>query len=423
MIEEIKKMFEEPRHKKLYFRVPDDHVFSPEVPSIVIKPERSYFQIRLCELYLRNEREYWSGYIPMEIVVSDFLYDGKNECIPFFVGNQILGEIETHLDGQFVDFRNTRVAGPVPYMGDDVGIFVGLFRLKVSDLLENLFNLLGTITGAFDASILSRYLEIAKPLTQGFSDFFRGQKNDLRFGVRDVFSDQQDGQQQFRQGYLVYVNCPEQMASSEELWVRENRLLKGKSRDKAKSFDSYDYCLLKIEHLETRNDYSKLPFYEIWKETRNLIVDGNMEKANWKRIEMLQSIANSPDLTEEHREQLIAAFEVKFLNIAAQNTDKERKRAGTNTHRGRSVSENPGISLQMAADIADQGNYEDTIVQRLLDLSESWELVTEPEKDEEEPISETINTQLAVLKRIDIGQKPNPIAFADILTKAALYRS
>ncbi|MGD9158599.1 MAG: hypothetical protein PVG39_09345 [Desulfobacteraceae bacterium] len=422
MFELFKQLLREPLHKKLYSRVSDDHILDQGISSTIIKPGNSYFQVRLCELYLRDRREYWSEYIPMGIIVSEFLYNGKTECVPFFVGNQILRNMKEHLDGQYVDFRNTRVAGPIPYIGDDVGLFVGLFRLKVNDLLENIFSMLETIAKSFDSSVLSKYLEIAKPLGQGFSDIFSMRKNDLRFGTRDVFDEQQGGPQQLRQGYLVYANCPEDELTFDHLWVRENRLYQGKDINNISSFRNNDYCLVKLEHLETRNDYSKLPFYDTWKETRKLLFEGQMEKANWKRIEMLQSLANSPDLTEEHREQLIAAFEVKFHHMASKKSIQKHKdttRSGI-SRSGIDTMKNPESSFQMAAQIADLKKYDNSVVQNIMNLKKNWEFIQKAGKNEDEPSDNTINSQLAILRELNIGQYPNPKAIADVLTQTIL---
>lgn len=418
MFDIINKILKQPRHKKLYSRIPDDHIAGSESARSFDKPVGNYFQIRLCELYLRDKREYWFEYNPMGIVVSEFLYDGKRECVPYFVGNQILGELEDYLDGQYVDFRNTRVAGPIPYMGDDVGLFVGLFRIKVNDLMENLFGILENIAKSFDATMLSRYLEISKPLSQGFSDFFKLKKNDLRFGVRDVFNDLTNDPQQMRQGYLVYSNCPENVISLDNLWVNNNQLYYGKTKEKTEPFKDYDYCLVKIEFLPTRNDYIKLPFYDLWKTTRLLLMNDEKEKAKWKRIEMLQSLANCPDLTEEHREKLIGIFELNYLNLLEAKSDKKTRSAEPT--RGGGKSDNVKYSIQKAASLAKKAGYKDSVVKTIKSFSDNWETILNVEAEDNLPTDNTINTQLMALEEIKKRDLPDPKGMADALTQAVL---
>src|SRR5271165_169358 len=208
------------QERKLYFRVPEDHVLDGDFASVSIRPNANYFQIRLAEMYLRDKREYWRDFNPLTISVSDFLYGTKRQNVPFFIGNQLLQNIRPYLDGQYVELRNTRIVGPVPYLGDDVGLFIGLVRVQANDLASKFFKLLETIVKAFDLTSLSRYLEIAEPLGEGLNSLLGMKENELRFGFRDVFTAKDGDSHRFRQGYLACVNCTEQDLSPDILWVK-----------------------------------------------------------------------------------------------------------------------------------------------------------------------------------------------------------
>jgi hypothetical protein len=131
-----------PNVPKFYARVPDDHVLDGELRATEFEAGQAYFELRLLELHLKNRREFLSGYLPFAVSVVEFLYDDRREKVPFFVGNELLRCVEETGRRQPVEFFNTKLAGPIPYMGDDVALFVGLYRARVEDLSEKLFGLL-----------------------------------------------------------------------------------------------------------------------------------------------------------------------------------------------------------------------------------------------------------------------------------------
>ena len=104
------------------------------------------------------------------------------------MSNQILSAVESLVKGQRVEYCNTTVAGPLPYVGDNVCIFVGLFRLAVSDLSKTLFGCIEQIADAFSIPGFSSYLSLAKVVTGVLPDLLGMKNMEFRFGTRDEFS-------------------------------------------------------------------------------------------------------------------------------------------------------------------------------------------------------------------------------------------
>jgi hypothetical protein len=378
-------------------------------------------------MYLRDKREFWLDFNPLTLSVSDFLYDTKRQNIPFFVGNQLLQNIRPYLDGQYVELRNTRIVGPVPYLGDDVGLFIGLVRVQANDLAARFFKLLETVVKAFDLTNLSRYLEIAEPLGEGLNSLLGMKENELRFGFRDVFTAKDGDSHRFRQGYLACVNCTENEQAPETLWIKEGRLFTG-SKDDCQPVAKHDYCLVKIECMEQRSDYSALPFYRLWEGVRILLIEGDTLKARWKKIELLQELANSPDLTDEHRDALIEFFTLKFLAMEEKlrsERSQHRGSKGVSVSRGSSdniIGASPTSSLQEAARTAERANLSKPIVRRLMTLSENWHRIWQAgHLSEDIPLdAELINAQIALIGDLHSVKKPNAQQLADAITLATM---
>lgn len=311
--------------------MPDHHVQGQGAATADFAPDEAYFEIRLAEMHLRDKREYWAGYLPFAIVVSDFLYDGAIRTVPFFVGNRILGEIEREIGGGRVEYLNTRVAGPIPYMGDDVGLFVGLFRAQVDNLAKGLFALVDSMVGVFDVGQVSAYLGLARAVTDHLADLLDLPAVQLRLGTREEI-----GAGTFRSGYLAYVNCPDSELDRQNLWVRDDRLLHGEREAAARAYTKHDFCLVQISHRTERGDYRKLPFHRLWTEAKRLVAQDKIEQADALLPRLMEELAASPDFTTADRFNLQLLFK---SNYEAEVEHRARLRPsagvrGTITRRG-----------------------------------------------------------------------------------------
>ena len=76
-----------------------------------------YFELRLNELFLVDEREWFTTYDPMAVAIAEHRYDGKPAAVPFVVGRRY-SRARAHRLPHGMVFADTRVAGPQPYRGD-----------------------------------------------------------------------------------------------------------------------------------------------------------------------------------------------------------------------------------------------------------------------------------------------------------------
>ncbi len=412
--------------RKLYFRVPGERVLEEGFSSREIQPGKSYFQIRLSEMFLRNKAEYGSGFVPLVVSVNDFIYDDKRREIPFFVGNQLLKSIDTYIKGEHVELRNTRIVGPAPYAGDDVSLFVGLFRVQVDNLAKKLFGFLDNIIGAFGLANLQNYLEIAKQVGDGLGGLMGLSELEMRLGVRDVFGDVENSPNRFREGYLVYVNCPENAMNADNLWVKDGRLFTGSSKNTIEAFKKHDYCLIRIDELKTRKDYRMLPFHGLWKKAQKNVWEENSAVAEWRFLSLIQKVEISPDLTKDHRQRLMQVYLANFES-EKQTWSKIRgdaaRRPFANTrgaHRGKIYS-SPRAEIQKTASLACKAGIPKTAEKALMEISANWDRIPDlkgrPRDFEltDEILDRQLN-ELALLSRID---SPDPSALADAIAFAA----
>jgi hypothetical protein len=298
-------------------RVLDEQV---EGEESFLKPQASYFEIRLKQMHLRDQREYWRTFRPFTTVVSSFLHAGKTEEVPFVVGPEMLGEAVKLQDGDRVDYLNTRVAGPFPYEGDDLRLFVGLARMAVNDWAQQALAILETFAKAFDPSKLSVYLDVAGPLVSGVESFLGMQDVELRLGmVRDYQEPRGRGglkPNSLQQRYQVELNVPDNelnQAAREKFWVKEGRLFYGSWEDTIRPYRDADFLLYQIQPLAERSDYTTFDFHRVyWQEVLKAIWDGN-EKGAWQKLRLMAAnLALCSDIVRPHRNLLLRMYRQQF---------------------------------------------------------------------------------------------------------------
>jgi hypothetical protein len=411
----LNAVMHEKREKKFSARIVDSHILNGIGDSTPFMPNASYFQIRLAEMYLREKRELWTEFIPLGIAIADFIYKSKQETVPCFVGNESIAEFSAYTDKQFVELRNTRILGPFPYVGGEVGLFIGLVQIKAGDLTEQVFKILAKVVKAFDLSGISRYMEIAKPLSEGLDSFLGIQANKLQFAFRDVFNEREGDNNRFRQGYIAFVNCNENALSADTLWIKDDRLSVGSTKESTEPFSAYDYCLVKFEHLSERGDYSVLPFYPLWEDTKKYLVSGRLQEAELKKIELFQALAVSPDLTDEHRELLIQVFASRFKKMQNPNEDNSKPE---NAHKGGKVLRNRvRDQIQAAAEAAISQRYSLDVIDRVTLLKESNNPSEREAIIRADPSSDNalLTREFSYFKNLRVGGNPEPEKLAHAL--------
>jgi hypothetical protein len=261
-------------------------------------------------MFLKNGRELWREFVPMTVFVTEFIFAGKKQIIPFIVSNEILGSIREKIEGNDVEYRQTKVVGPIPYAGGDVALFVGLYRTTTKNYAVKLFNFAGNVAKAFDASGLTRYLDVADPLGAGLNDLLGMADVEFRLGSREEFV----AGSTFKEGFQAYIDAPEAELRANNLQVKDAKLFAGTQG--TERYDRHDYCLVEIEYLEERKDYTTLPFHRFWEQSKELVWKNEEEKARAAFLRLVQEVAVSPELTKRHRSALIKVYKANFESEA-----------------------------------------------------------------------------------------------------------
>lgn len=354
-----------------YAAVPAEHVLDSDFEAITLAPEEAYLQIRLAEMRLRNSREHGREFAPFAVVVSQLLYDGESRTIPILVGKHLLGQTKPEVDGEWISFLDARVAGPLLYRGDELSIFVGLYRAEVASLAKSMFDLLDSVVDTFDLGQISKHLKPAARIGAGLLDLLGVQEVEPRLGVRTSLGDGMAPSRQLSSGYLAYVRGPEDRLCPEQLWVRRGRLHVGENAS-APPCREWDFCLISIEHLRHRNDYTRLAAHSRWREAQRLVWQGQPQIATMVVQTILaQDLLDCRDLTRTDRFRLL---EVYKANLEAE-IDAYKHHHGLSGARGAVLRGGGTLDaksmIQRAAWIARDAGLAQPATS-LLELSRNW---------------------------------------------------
>lgn len=363
--------------RKFYGAIPDEHVLGKSEAAGVVVQDKHYFTIRLCEMFLKDKTNYISGFIPMTVALNMFTYAGAPCTVPVLVGNQMLQSVEPYIRDQDIEIKNAPVLGPVPYCGANVGFFIGLYRVEVDNLAKNLFNLIDNFIGAFNLTDLSGYLNIAKLVGEGLEQLIGLPQIKMRFGNVDTFGG--DGNP-LRDCYLLYINGPEGKINRNQFWVEDNRLKKGEKKEKIRPFTDEDYCLVRIEKLESRPDIDTLPFHKIFLDSKTKVWEGNMPEADRLYLTLMRDLARSPDLTPSDRNALMQTY---MANYQQEKANRETatsilKKTGRRTVRGAAAMD-ALAAVQRTAGLVEMSTIPkpegEAVRQSLHRLARSWDTI------------------------------------------------
>ncbi len=225
-----------------------DHVLGGSAEA-AIDADQAYFVIRIAEMYLNHTRTLWRKFYPL--LHGYIEHAGQAEHA--VAGPAQLPDIgSTNLD-RLINL-NYRLAGPLPFRGGDVSVYIGLFSVPGQDVTKTLLDTLGTIAGLAGAG-LGQAVPLANAVKAGVEGLIGLDSCALQLAVRDTFFQNNP----LRSGFYVGINAAVGDVAVDQLWIRQGRLLVGADPIAARPYEDHDYMLLEVERRDRREDWPRLP--------------------------------------------------------------------------------------------------------------------------------------------------------------------
>lgn len=264
----------------------------------------SYFSVHINELFLKNEREWFTRYDPVVFVLSEHFYGDRDVSVPFVVGPKLIqGKIEASLDG--MAFTDTQVVGPHPYPGGSFALTVLLARVETTDHAKSMLQFLEETSNAFakfggegtPIIDLSGQVKIAQALFTGFKGLMGLEETQSLVGQRMVYDSKHSVW--FQTGTYALINEDIAKVDWNTLSAENGRLLYNKDGHNHR-FRDRDFVLFSLSATKYRDDWERLDFNAAFDKLVKSVY--TKDNAEWTRIKaglsaLCGDIQTSPDLT------------------------------------------------------------------------------------------------------------------------------
>lgn len=281
--------------------IPKENIVPPLVYSSALQAHKHYFQIRINQLFLKYDREWFATFDPTVMVATDFLYGSSRVSVPSMVGPRIFESKGVSVPTGSI-ISDTRVAGLYPYRGGRISLKFVLYKTQRDNKLRQLLNLLENTAGAIDyGTALSQYLRIADAIVSGIEGLLGiGQTVPVLAYSKEFDPTAGD---ELAESYILLIDRPERELNTREFWVINNKLYTGSSPSSVVPYEATDFVLVSLRKTTERDDIQSLPFYPMWEQAvkeATLPYEGHWKLAKASLASLYQAMVLSPDLTEDH---------------------------------------------------------------------------------------------------------------------------
>lgn len=273
-----------------------------------------YFQIRLKDMSLAFGRNWHQEVVPAAFILADYNYGGKVVRHPFFVSNAMVEGLPAGVKPETLRIRlhNTLVIGPTPYLGGDVGLFVGLFKSVIADRRQDAFSIFEKLFGSLDIVGFSHYLNIANKLSETIFACLGSADIQCVLAERSIVI---QSTLPSDNTYLVLLRAAnDEVVDTQGLCMHGDELMRLRDGKLTPPGD-LDFCVLSIERMAQRDDYAIFPFHALWQQARAKMANRKPEEAQALMLECASQIFASADLSEDHKIGLIEFYQAKLLAV------------------------------------------------------------------------------------------------------------
>jgi hypothetical protein len=303
-----------PPDQRFEAAIPPDRVIDDERARAVdgrpFEPEASYFSVRIAEMYLRNGGEYFRQFLPMAVTLAQFTQGGQARTLPFFLNNQklhdALGAAGPGLG--LIRMKNIYALRYLPVNADGLSLFCGLFRTVHQDFAAALLDLLAEVGNKLGGPAMGQGAEVAQTVYSRLSRIVGLREVEFRFGNLDGDALANGS------GYRVFAGASDRRLTPNELVMVEGRLYRT-VQGKHEEITDCDYCVIALEHLESRaadGQLTSLPLHKYWIEAAKSLAEKRNDEADATFNKLQAEVLLTPDLTEADRLVTLAVYQKKW---------------------------------------------------------------------------------------------------------------
>jgi hypothetical protein len=278
----------------------------------LITRDRMYFTIRINEMHLAENRQWWTVYDPLVVVVAEFNHGQERVAVPTVIGpNLIRKQAPTDQPRYGVVLLDTRVTGPHPYRGGDVDVSVGFYRVQRANHARTLLKVVDSLSASLGGpGELQAIAKTGGALLEGIEGLLGLQETTYLAGHRISLAT--SPLDPFTAGFSALIAPP---TPEDPTCLRvEDRRLHVETNGGRRPYRDSDFVLLSMTGTEARGDEYLLPFYPLKADALTTLWDGEegLKRGKANLIAAYQQMRRSPDVTTAEASRLFDGWLEEF---------------------------------------------------------------------------------------------------------------
>ncbi len=276
-----------------------------------IRRDEMYFTVWISEMYLAANRQWWSSFDPLVVVVSEFNYGSERVAIPKVIGpNLIQKQNPSDTPRHGTVMLDTSVVGPHPYRGGEVVLSIALYQVERVNHARVLLNVVESLSTSLGApGDIEAIAKTGSVLLQGIEGLLGLEKTSLIAGAR--MSLVPSPVDPLSTGFAAVVAPP---AMNPKLLRVVNRRLAIAEGSTIEPYAASDFVLVGVTGGEARGDENCLPFYPLKLDAVLAVMEGDSGVTRGKAslLAAYQQMRKSPDVTNAEASRLFETWLREF---------------------------------------------------------------------------------------------------------------
>ncbi len=266
-----------------YAQIPGANVVSagegPKSPEPFAAGDH-YFRLWLVEMFLANDRKWFTEWHPAVHAAVRFNFGDKEELITRVAGASLLPDLSNEKLNRVVSL-NYALTPLMPFNGGTIELSAGLLAIAGRNDVKSFLKVLGDFSNLLMVPQLTAALAIATPLANGLSELVGATENQLMLGLHQTWTAGTGGAASLRAGYFAVILSDDSKFADDKLWVDNGRLKHGDTSASAKPLTGLNYMLFRLERRDERDDWDSLKaIQDPYDKAIEMLRVGNTEQAD-----------------------------------------------------------------------------------------------------------------------------------------------
>lgn len=277
-------------------RIPDSQCTPAESSGKVIDRD-SYFALRVNQLVLAEDVEWYVKYDPMVVVIFSFNYGAQRLMVPCVIGPDFIrNQFKTAPPRYGTILTDICVAGPHPYRGGGIDLSLCFYKVRRVNYAESLLKVAEGLSQSLLAGQFGTWIGAGGTLLDALSGLLGLDETVYIAGYRTSL------------GHHIYpltsayfcLTTPSAGLQLPSCLVQNGRLFQDSGAGAITPYQGSDFVLLSVEGYKRRDDTDRFPFFASKKEALSALFnkDDGYQRAKGGLGSAYEQLRKSADFTE-----------------------------------------------------------------------------------------------------------------------------